>query len=102
MKTAKFWVDWALEAGDAQVVHRYWFTIEFSDEDYEELYQFWYDNNCDLRSWYLNKESHEAIYEIINDCACNALIELMKKHEPELPTPFDAYWEISEQTADEF
>ena len=39
MKKAKFWVDWLLEAGDANVYHRYWFEIELEDEFYEELYQ---------------------------------------------------------------
>ena len=102
MKTAKFWVDWALEAGDAHVVHRYWFTIEFSDEDYEELYQFWYDNNCDLQSWYLDEKGHEVMYEKINDIATNSLLELMAKHEPEIIAPLDVYWEISEETAIEF
>lgn len=102
MKTAKFWVDWALEAGDAHVVHRYWFTIDFSDEDYEELYQFWYDNNCDLQSWYLDEKGHEVMYEKINDIATNSLLELMAKHEPEIVAPLDVYWEISEETADEF
>ena len=39
MKKAKFGVDWLLEAGDANVCHRYWFEIELEDEFYEELYQ---------------------------------------------------------------
>lgn len=102
MKKAKFWVDWALEASETQVVHRYWFTIELSDEDFEELYQFWYDNNCILQSWRLDEKGHEAMYEKINDIACNVLLDLTKKYEPEMPAPLDAYWEISEETANEF
>ena len=36
MKKVKLWVDWLLEAGDANVCHRYWFEIELEDEFYEE------------------------------------------------------------------
>ena len=35
MKKARFWVDWLLEAGDANACHRYEFGVELSDEEYE-------------------------------------------------------------------
>ena len=33
MKKTRFWVDWLLEAGDANVCHRYWFEIELDSRD---------------------------------------------------------------------
>ena len=36
-KKAKFWVDWLLEAGEANVCHRYWFEIELEDGFYEGI-----------------------------------------------------------------
>ena len=99
---AKFWVDFALEAGEGAVLHRYWFTIDLPDEEFEELYQLWYDNNCELKSWYADDKGHEALYEKIDGIAYNALNDLLKKHDPQFADPVDCYWEISKETADAF
>ena len=40
--------------------------------------------------------------EKINDTARYCLTELMKEHDPDLGEPVDVYWEISEETANEF
>ena len=99
---AKFWVDFLLEAGGESILHRYWFTIDLSDEEFEELYQLWYDNNCELQRWYADDKGHEALYEKIDGIAYNALNDLLKKHEPQFADPVDCYWEISKETADAF
>ena len=65
-KQAKFWVANAMEAGDGGVVHRYWFTIDLSDAEFEELYQLWYNNNCELNSWDTDDKGHEALFEKLN------------------------------------
>ena len=78
MKKAKFWVDWLLEAGDANVCHRFWFEIELEDEFYEEL------------------------FERINAPAINSLNELVEKNASDCADPIDVYWEISKETEDAF
>ena len=56
MKKAKFWVDWLLEAGEANVCHRYWFEIELEDE----LFNLWEEwerdqfSSCDV-AWALER-----------------------------------------------
>ena len=102
MKKAKFWVDWLLEAGDANVCHRYWFEIELSNDDYEELYQVWFDNDCQLSSWGSEWKGHDELFERINVPAYHALNDLLKKNEPDFADPLDVFWEISEETADAF
>ena len=102
MKKAKFWVDWLLEAGEEGICHRYWFEIVLSDQEYEELYQVWYDNNCELMSWYSNFDGHDELFEMINNTAYHALNDMLKKYEPEFADPISALWEISKETADEF
>ena len=42
MQKAKFYVDFCMEAGGEGICHRYWFTLDLTDEEYEELYQMWY------------------------------------------------------------
>ena len=102
MRKAKFWVDWLLEAGDANVCHRYWFEIELEDEFYEELYQVWFDNGSHLNSWESKWDGHDELFERINAHAINALNDLVKKHEPDFADPIDVYWEISKETEDAF
>lgn len=38
MEIAKFYVDFCFEAGDAALCHRYWFEIELSSHEVDELY----------------------------------------------------------------
>lgn len=102
MKKAKFWVDWLLEAGEDSICHRYWFEMEIPDAEYEELYQVWYDNNCQLNSWGSDWKGHDELFEIINACAYHILNDELKKHEPEFADPLDVYWEISKETVDAF
>ena len=102
MKKAKFWVDMALTAGDDGVCHRYWFEIELSDQDYEELYQVWFDNRSSLNNWESNWDGHDGLFENIDSVAYHALNNLLKENEPELADPVDMYWEISKETEDEF
>ena len=102
MKKAKFWVDWLLEAGDANVCQRYWFEIELEYEFYEELYQVWFDNGSHLNSWESKWDGHAELFERINAPAINALNDLVKKNEPDFADPIDVYWEISKETEDAF
>lgn len=102
MEKAKFWVDWCLEAGDANVCHRYWFEIDLSDEEYEELYQVWFDNNSELNNWGSNWDGHDVLFEKLNGAAIHSSCELLKQNEPEFAEPLDVFWEISKETADAF
>ena len=102
MKKAKFWVDYCLEAGDANVCHRYWFEIELTDEEFEELYQVWYDNGSHLQSWSSNWQGHDDLFEKLNGTAIHALNDLLKKHAPEFVNPVDVYWEIAKETEEAF
>ena len=102
MKNAKFWVDFALEAGDANVCHRYWLEIELEDEAYEELYQVWFDNGSRLNSWDSKWTRHDELFDRINVTAYKVLNKLLKENEPEYSNPLDVYWEISKETEDEF
>lgn len=102
MNKAKFWVDHCFEAEDAGVCHRYWFVVELTDEEFEELYQVWFDNNSELNSWDSDLEGHDALFDKINLAANYTLHNLMKKHEPELGGPADILWEISQETEDAF
>lgn len=102
MKKEKFWVDFALEAGEANVCHRYWCEIEFSDKDYEELYQVWFDNGSHLNSWESKWDGHHDLYDMINIAAYYALNDILKKNEPEFADPVNVYWEISKETEDDF
>ena len=102
MKRAKFWVDHCFEAGDAGVCHRYWFYVELTDDEFEELYQVWFSNNSELNSWDTNWQGHDELFEKLNVTAYHALNDMLKKNEPDFADPLDAYWEISEETEDNF
>ena len=102
MNKAKFWVDYLMEVGDAGVCHRYWFTVDLTDEEFEELYQVWFSNNSELNSWDTNWNGHDELFEKLNVTAYHALNDMLKKNEPDFADPLDAYWEISEETEDAF
>lgn len=102
MKTANFWVDFCLEAGDEGVVKRFGYSVDLSDEEYEELYQVWYDNNCSLKSWEADWKGHDALEEKLNSIAYDALNQFLKEIDPQFVDPLDAYWEISEETEKAF
>ena len=103
MEKAKFWIDWLFEAGgDDCICHRYWVELELSEQEYEELYQVWFDNGCELNSWYSEWKGHYELFDKIDGASYHALNELLKKHEPEFANPIEALWEISKETADAF
>ncbi len=99
---AKFYVDYALEAGGESVIHRYWFTIDLSDEEFEELYQLWYKNDCSLQSWTADDKGHEALCDKIDGIAYHFLNDLLKKNETQFVNPVECFWEISKETAEAF
>lgn len=101
MEKAKFYVDFCFEAGDAGLCHRYWFEIELSNEEFEELYQIWYDQN-ELNSWATNWDGHDALYQKINDAAVYALNKCLEKEDPVFRNPIDVLWELSQETKDAF
>ena len=104
MEKAKFLVDYCYEAGSFEdcgvgnLSGRYWFGIELTTEEFEELYQVWFDNDCDLNSWDSEWKDHKALYDKINNYAGYALNELLKEHAPELQNPIEVLWEISNET----
>ena len=108
MEKAKFYVDYCFEAGSYEdgfggnICERYWFEIELSAEEYEELYQVWFDNDSELNSWDSEWKDHDALYDKINDNAVYALNEMLKKNEPDFQNPVDVLWKISKETEDAF
>jgi len=66
MEKAIFYVDFCYEAGSDEygcnVSGRYQFGLELTDEEYEELYQIWYDQN-ELNSWSTEWDGHEPLYQ---------------------------------------
>ena len=101
MDKAKFYVDFCFEAGDAGLCHRYWFEIELSNNEFEELYHIWYDQN-ELNSWTTNWDGHDALFQKINDAAIYALNKCLEKEEPIYRNPIDVLWELSKETIDSF
>ena len=103
---AKFYVDFCFEAGNAGICHSYWFEMEMTDEEYEELYQVWYDNGCCLNSWDSDWEGHEALLDRIDGSAHYALNQILANYKPRYaPESVDAWevkWEISEETERNF
>jgi nitrate reductase assembly molybdenum cofactor insertion protein NarJ len=102
MEKAKLYVDFCFEAGDAGLCHRYWFEIELSSEEFEELYQIWFDQNCELNSWATDWEGHDALFQKINDAAIYALNKCLEKENPVYQNPLDVLWELSPETKDAF
>ena len=74
--------------------------MKLTDEEYEELYQVWFDNTSELNSWDSDWKDHDALFDKINDAANYALHNLMEENEPELGGPADVLWEISQETED--
>ena len=101
MEKARFYVDFCFEAGDAGLCHRYWFEIELSNVEFDELYQIWYDQN-ELNSWATNWDRHESLYQKINDAAIYALNKCLEKENPVYRNPLDVLWELSQETKDAF
>jgi len=102
MEKAKFYVDFCFEAGDAGLCHRYWFEIELSTEEFEELYQIWYDQNCELNSWDTDWNEHDSLFQKINDAAIYVLNKCLEKENPVYRNPLDVLWELSQETKDAF
>lgn len=100
MKKAKFYVDFCFEAGADNLSGRYQFGIELSDEEYEELYQVWYEQN-ELNSWTTDWDGHEVLFQIINDAAVYALDKHLEQDEY-YRNPLDVYWELAEETKKAF
>ena len=93
MEKAKFLVDYCYEAGSFEDC-----GVGNLTEEFEELYQVWFDNDCDLNSWDSEWKDHKALYDKINNYAGYALNELLKEHDPELQNPIEVLWEISNET----
>ena len=102
MEKAKFYVDFCFEAGDAGLCHRYWFEIELSTEEFEELYQTWYDQNCELNSWDTDWNEHDSLFQKINDAAIYALNKCLENENPVYRNPLDVLWELSQETKNAF
>ena len=83
MENARFYVDFCYEAGSdeygANVSGRYQFAIDLTDEEYEELYQMWYNQN-ELNSWSTIWDGHDNLNR----------------------NPLDILWELSQETKSAF
>ena len=105
MEKAKFYVSFYFEDGDDEygcnVSGRYQFGIELLDEEFEELYQLWFDQN-ELNSWSTNWDGHDALYQKINGAAVYALNRYLEKEDSVYQNPLDVYWELSQETKDAF
>lgn len=105
MEKAEFYVDFCYEAGSdeygSNVSGRYQFGLELTVEEYEELYQIWYDQN-ELNSWATNWDGHEPLYQKINGAAVYALDKYLEHEEPVYRNPLDVLWELSQETRDAF
>ena len=104
MKHATFYVGICHDGDSGHLSERYQFYVDFPDEIYEELYQVWYDNDCDLNSWDTNWDGHDKLYNTINQIAMEVLSKTMEKEWPEiLPlSSWEVLWELSKETADAF
>lgn len=102
MEIARFYVDFCFEAGDAGICHRYWFDIELSSEEFEELYQVWFDQNCELNNWDTDWDGHDALFQKINDAAIYVFNKCLEKENPVYQNPLDVLWELSPETKDAF
>ena len=105
MENARFYVDFCYEAGSdeygANVSGRYQFAIDLTDEEYEELYQMWYNQN-ELNSWSTIWDGHDNLYQKINDSATIALNRFLEQEEPVNRNPLDILWELSQETKSAF
>ena len=105
MEKAIFYVDFCYEAGSDEygcnVSGRYKFGLELTDEEYEELYQIWYDQN-ELNSWSTEWDGHETLYQKINGAAVYALDEYLEQENPVYRNPLDVLWELSQETKTAF
>lgn len=106
MKKAKFYVDFYFEdPGDetgGSLSGRYGFGIELIDEEYEELYQIWFGQNCELNNWSTEWEGHNKLFLKIDKAATYALNQLLADENPVYQNPLDVWWELSQETMKEF
>lgn len=102
MEKAKFYVDYCFEAGVDHVCQRYWFEIDMTEEEFEDLYQVWFSNNCELNSWDSDWNNHEDMFRKIDKVAVHTLNLMLAKYEPEFVNPVEVLWEISKETIDSF
>ena len=105
MEKAKFYVDFCYEAGSdeygSNVSGRYWFTLELTDEEYEELYEVWFEQN-ELNSWRTNWDEQDALYTKINGSATYALNRILENEDEVYRNPLAVLWELSQETKDAF
>lgn len=102
MKKAKFFVDYCFEAGVEHICHRYWFEIEMTEDEFEKLYQVWFDNDCELNSWDSDWQGYDEMYNRIDSAAVYALNQMLAKEEPDFVNPVEVLWEISKETCNAF
>ena len=102
MEKAKFYVDYCFEAGVDHVCQRYWFEIDMTEEEFEDLYQVWFSNNCELNSWNSDWQGYYEMFQRIDDAATYTLNQMLAKYEPEFVNPVEVLWEISKETIDRF
>lgn len=105
MEIARFYVDFFYEAGSdeygANVSGRYQFSMELTEQEYEELYKIWYDQNR-LNSWSTIWDGHDELYQKINAVATYALNSYLEHEAPVYRNPLDVLWELSEETKNAF
>ena len=106
MKKATFYVDHCYEAGHEDEADclsgRYRFDLSLSDDEYEELYNVWWEHDGELNGWCTDWMGHDDLFDLIDGAAAYALLKIMKEQEPHLYPPVDALWELSPETAKEF
>jgi hypothetical protein len=108
MKKVAFYVDYNYEVSSdeygSNLVGRYGFSIDCSDEIYDELYQIWDENGGDLNSWNTNWDGHDSLYHSINQIATKMLNEILEENKSGIRniSSLDVLWEITKETIDEF
>ena len=99
MKTAKFYFDFCLEADTENVLPHYIFTADMPDEDYEELYEVWYANDCHLDNFTSNWDGHQSLFEKL-DVTMHARVDALPADAKDWADGF--YWRVSDETEKEF
>lgn len=105
METAKFYVDWCLEAGSedgiGNVCKRYGFMVALTAEEYYNLYKIWFEQDG-LNSWHTKWDGYEDLYKKINEIAVYSLNQMLEREEPAFVNPVEVLWELSEETIKAF
>lgn len=106
MKKGEFYVDFCFEdPGDetgGNLSGRYGFGIEMTDEEYEELYQIWFEQDCELNNWSTEWDGHNKLFQKIDQAAIYALNRLLVDEDPVYQNPLDVWWQLSQETIKEF